>query len=104
MTFDRAFVRSPSTKLKFTAKSSNYPLTYTANLGYYLNLRDLFHLFGYIAVAFFAVSLPHKMIGAELLVCCQIIYLSNCFYKIHSFFFSTVREFGLVTGDWAFFY
>ncbi len=32
MTFDRKIVRSPSAKLKFKAKSNNFPLTYTGNL------------------------------------------------------------------------
>lgn len=42
--------------------------------------------------------------GAELLVSCQIVYLSNCFYTNPSFLFDSIKTFGLVTGGWPIFF
>lgn len=69
-----------------------------------INFIMVSKIIAYIILAVFLVSLPHKMIGSELLVCSQIVYLSNCFYKIPSFEFSTVNNFHLVTGYWSLFY
>jgi hypothetical protein len=39
-----------------------------------------FTILAYIVIGVFVLSLSHKMIGVELLNCCQIAYLSNSFY------------------------
>lgn len=44
------------------------------------------------------MSLGHKLIGAELLACCHAVCLTNYLYRVPSFLFSSVTEFGLVTG------
>jgi hypothetical protein len=49
----------------------------------------------------FVLSLPHKMIGPELMSCCQLVYLSNVLYIEPSFLLSSVQNFRLVTGTWS---
>jgi hypothetical protein len=43
------------------------------------------------------------MIGPELLVSCQMVYLSNCLYQHPSLFSLTIKSFPLITGGWSIF-
>lgn len=54
-------------------------------------------------MALFLVSLSHKMIGPELLVTCQVVYLSKLLYGRATLFSLVIKRFDLVTGGWSFF-
>jgi hypothetical protein len=52
----------------------------------------------------FVMSLPFKMIGVEIICCCQMVYLSMCMYEEKPVVLAEMLgEFGLVTGYWAMF-
>ena len=50
------------------------------------------------------MSLGHKLMGAELMYCCQMVYLTYGFMKKSSFLFSTVKGLKLVSGGWSLFH
>lgn len=78
--FNRSLVRSPQAKLSFNAVSSTYPLIISNYLSQLKSFKVSFTTLSYIIMGVFGLSLTHKLIGAELLICSQIVYLSNCFY------------------------
>lgn len=96
-------VRFPTSALAFFAISDDIPLILSAHLDQYATIETVFGFLGYAALGFFLLSLGHKMIGAELLFCCQMVCLSNYFYRVPSFLFSPVKKLGLVTG-WPLFH
>ena len=64
--FDSKIVRSSisnSTSFPFTAISRNIPLRISNQLSMLATLKYIFDILSYIALALFAVSLVHKMIG-----------------------------------------
>jgi hypothetical protein len=52
----------------------------------------------------FGLSIARKLLGAELLICSQIVYLSNSFYKVPSVYMDPIRNFQSVTGGWSHFF
>ena len=52
--------------------------------------------FGFLGI--FLLSLCHKMIGSELAVSCQMVYLSFALYARPSYLSVALRSFTLVTG------
>ena len=66
-------------------------------------LKFIFEFLAYIALGIFFVSLPHKLIGAELLSSLQIIFLSYSFHSNPSFLLRSIFALNLVTGKWSFF-
>lgn len=104
LSFDSGVIRSPNASLSFSAVSRNAPLIISHHLSEYGTIKLIFGYLALIVLGLFVLSLPHKMIGAELLFNCQLVYLSNAFYARASFLFGSVKDFGLVSGYWSFFY
>ncbi len=98
MHYDSTVVRSPNSSLSFTALSRNEKLIVSNHLSAYSSIMFIFRILSYAALAVFALSLPHKMIGAELLVSCQLVYLSYALYHNPTALIGAVRGFSLVTG------
>jgi hypothetical protein len=90
--------------LSFEAISRNTPLIISQYRDQYKTFKSIFRALSYLVLGLFLLSLPHKMIGAELLFNCQIVLISNALYTRPSFLFNSVKNFGLVSGDWSFFY
>lgn len=84
--------------LVFDAVSDDIPLVISLYLESYIAIKKIFRILGIVAIGLFIVSVSHKLIGAELLVCCQMVCLSNYFYRVASFLFNSVKELGVVTG------
>ena len=51
----------------------------------------------------FLVGLPTKMLGVELLSCCQMSFLSLCLYEKPVFLYTALEGLSLVTGGWSLF-
>lgn len=66
-------------------------------------MNFFFQALSYIVLIIFFLTLPHKMIGPEILVASQIVYLSNCFYSTSSLYSLVTKQFTAVTGGWDFF-
>ena len=102
--FDQQIIESPAINFDFQAVSENMPLIITSYSDSYALSKVIFFYLSIAALIVFILSLPHKMIGAEVLSCCQVVYLSNSFYEKPRFLFSSVKSFQLVTGYWSLFY
>lgn len=98
-----SFVRYPSSSLAFLAVSEDVPLLLSRHLDEFATIETISRVLSYIALAIFLLSLGHKMIGAELLFCCQMVCLTNYLYRVPGFLFSSVKQLGLVTG-WPLFH
>jgi hypothetical protein len=44
-------------------------------------IQTILTALGYISLAIFVLSLGYKMVGAETMTCCQMIYLANVLYS-----------------------
>ena len=80
LSFDSNYIRSPNTSVNFEAVSKTLPLIIITKQEEYQTIKLIFGILGYIAVGIFAVSLGHKMIGAETITCSVLVYLSNVLY------------------------
>lgn len=101
--FNSTAIVSPTASLEFTADSSTQPLVITKNAALIAASAFFFNALSYAALVLFAVSLSHKMIGAEVLSTFQLVYLSNCAYGRVSYFSYTTQDAGWVTGGWPLF-
>jgi hypothetical protein len=104
VSYDTSLIRSPDSFLAFTVQSNTTALILFSKTRELQQITFIFRMLSYIALALFLLSLGHKMIGAELLSSCQLVYLSYCFYQRPSVLFSSLQSFGLVTGYWSLFY
>lgn len=104
LTLNTTFIKYSSVSLAFNAIGRNIPLTISHNLDSNNTIEFIFKILSYMSLALFVLSLSHKMIGAELLLCCQMVYLSNCFNEKSTMIMNTVKSFQMVTGDWSFFH
>ena len=102
--FDQNILRSPSSKISFTVISNDFPLFYSTLIGQLRTIGISFKSLSYAVMGTFVLSIAHKLMGAELLICCQIVYLSISFYKMPPIFLSPLKNFNIVTGDWSFFH
>lgn len=102
VSFDKKYIISPKVTLKFQAVGRNYPLI-ISEISNIKMIKFAFKILSLIILGLFVLSLPHKMIGPELLVCCQIAYISSCLYDSPSLFNLTIKSFGMVTGGWSYF-
>jgi cysteine-rich repeat protein len=91
-------IRYPMSSLVFDAVSDDIPLVISLYLESYIAIKTIFRILGIVAIGLFIVSVSHKLIGAELLVCCQMVCLSSYFYRVAPFLFNSVKELGVVTG------
>jgi hypothetical protein len=79
-------------------------MIYFSKISDYQRITFIFRVLSFIALILFALSLGHKLIGAELLTCCQLVYLSYCFHRDSSVLYGSLQEFRLVTGYWSLYY
>lgn len=98
--FNGTAIVSPPASLDFLADSSTLPLVLTRNPHLISASAFIFQALSYAALVFFALSLSHKTVGAEVISTFQVVYLSNCAYQSLSFFSYTTLEVGWVTGGW----
>ncbi len=101
--FDNNYIRTPSTWFNFTAQSETMPLIIFSLDKEYKISKLIFLVLAYSALALFLLSLAHKMIGAELLTCCQLVYFSICFYNPLTVPFSAIKNHGVIRGYYPFF-
>jgi cysteine-rich repeat protein len=83
LAFNYSLARSPTFTLDFTAHASGEALSYSASTGgssAAVNSGFLFKTISYMTVLLFLLSMPHKLAGAELIVACQVVYLSYGFF------------------------
>jgi hypothetical protein len=93
LTLTSSFIaaRYRDSSLAFPAISNDIPLIVSYYLESYYSIETIFRILSYASLGLFVVSLGHKLIGAELLFCCQLVCLSNCLYRAPSFLFSSVK-------------
>jgi hypothetical protein len=65
-------------------------------------IKFVFRVLSYFALVVFALALPFKMAGCELLVPCQIAYFSYAFFGSPRAYY-TLKSFKLVTGYQSYF-
>lgn len=80
LSYDPSLIRADASTLEFTAAGENSPLLLSEYTNRYIDFSLAFRYLSYSVVAIFVLSLCHKMVGAELVTSCQLIYLSNAFY------------------------
>jgi hypothetical protein len=90
--------------LQFIAKGRNWKLLVSQSTSTKKTLTFFFKVLSYAALGVFLLSLLHKMIGAEFIVSCQVIYFSFAYYEQPTFISSTIRSLQLVTGYRNMFY
>ena len=89
-----------NSSLNFTAISRNEELIIVSEEDI-SKRKTIKFIFTYLSLGFlgvFLLSLPHKMVGAELAVSCQMVYLSFALYPSPSFLSLSLRSFTLVTS------
>lgn len=91
VSFDSAVIISPNATLSFAAVSRTSPLLVSHKMKEYATIKLIFGVLSYIVLGVFLASLPHKMIGAELLLSTQLVYLSNCLYAKPTFLGSSLK-------------
>ena len=101
--YDLTIVDRPASRLSFDVKSNDLKLIVSNKLKEYRQLKFIFGIIAMVALAIFGISLPRKMLGVELLNCCQISFLSLCLYSPQKFIYSALKGLSLVTGEWSFF-
>jgi hypothetical protein len=104
LSFDSAIIRSADITVSFDAVSDTLPLVIIKNQDHLRTINTIFVAISYASLAIFFLSLGHKMIGIEVIINLQLIYLSNAFYKKTYLFLNELRRLHLVTGYWALFY
>jgi hypothetical protein len=103
LNYNQNLVGYQNSVLNFQVISRNIPLIVSYKISSYMTIEYIFDILSYTALGLFIISLGHKMIGAEILLCGQMVYLSNCFNDKSSFMMSSLKSLKLVTGGWSFF-
>ena len=78
--YDPNLIRSSESTFNFTVESQNTQLLFLSNVEIYHLIKMIFRILSFIALAIFIVSLPHKLIGAELMTSFQTVFLSYYLY------------------------
>lgn len=103
LAYDPTIVDRPASQLSFNVKSSlNGKLVISNKLSEYAQIKFIFNIIALIALALFVVSLSRKMLGVELISCCQTAFLSLCLYERPLFLYNTLKGLSFVTG-WSLF-
>ena len=102
LTFDLNIINSQNISLSFVAVSETSPLIISKNMQYYNSVANVVEITCFIVFGIFILSLSHKMIGAELLVCCQTVYLSKSLYSQIPIIISPIKRLQMTTGFWIF--
>ena len=72
-------------------------------LSEYQQAQFIFNIIAWIALALFVVGLPRKMLGVEIINCCQMALLSLCLYGKPIFLYTSLEGLNPVTGGWSLF-
>ena len=80
LAYNLTIIDRPASKLLFKVKSDDVPLTINNKIDEYLQIRFIFGIIAFIALGLFVMALPRKMLGVEILNCCQMTLLSLCLY------------------------
>ena len=100
ISYDQQLATVKNSSLNFTAVSRNEELTLVSEEDI-SKRKTIKFIFTYLSLGFlgvFLLSLCHKMIGAELAVSSQMVYLSFTLYARPSYLLVALRSFSLVTG------
>jgi hypothetical protein len=102
--YNTSIIRSPDSVLTFDAISQSQNLIILSNPQELHISTLIFTALGYLSLAIFVLSLGYKMVGAETVTCCQLVYLANVLYQRQYIFFNEVKQMKMVTGGWFLFY
>jgi len=80
LAYDPTIAQKMPSDLSFTVQSNNTGLIMFYNFEQFDMFQFIFSILSYSVVAAFLLSLPFKMLGVELISCCQIVYFSLCLY------------------------
>ena len=78
-------------------------LVVSNKLGEYQQLSNFFKIIGLIALGLFVFGLPRKMLGVEVLSCCQMTFLSLCLYQKPLLLYTSMKGMNPVSGGWSLF-
>ena len=79
------------------------PLIVSNKLSEYQQIKFIFGIIALISLGIFLIGLPHKMLGAELINCCQMTFLSLCLYERPVLLYTALKGLSPVTGGWSYF-
>jgi len=79
------------------------PLIVSNKLSEYQQIKFIFGIIALISLGIFLIGLPHKMLGVELLNCCQMTFLSLCLYERPVLLYTALKGLNPVTGGWSYF-
>ena len=100
ISYDQDLATIKDSSLNFTAVSRNEELVIASEEDI-SKRKTIKFIFTYLSLGFlgvFLLSLCHKMVGAELAVSSQMVYLSFALYADPSYLSAALRSFSLVTG------
>lgn len=80
LAYDPTIVDRPASQLTFDVKSNDMKLIVSNKLSELKQIKFIFGIIALIALGLFVISLPRKMLGVEMIYCCQIAFLSLCLY------------------------
>ena len=100
VSYDQDLATVKDSSLNFTAVSRNEELVIVSeeDIGRRKTIKFIFACLSLGFLGVFLLSLCHKMIGAELAVSSQMVYLSFALYADPSYISPSLRSFSLVTG------
>ena len=102
LSFDPSIIDSANSTISFTVNSINEPLIFYSNVETLTAIKNIFKVLSLIALVLSVLTIHHKLIGAELMICCQMVYLSLCFYSKPSYLMKSIEAFHLVS-NWSLF-
>jgi hypothetical protein len=79
--FEGRVAKNQQTSLNFDAVSNNMALVITHSLSSFQQIQFIFGILGYVVLGIFLLALPLKMAAVELIVNCQLVYLSRIFFS-----------------------
>jgi hypothetical protein len=102
--YDPAVIESTNSSVDFQAISSNEQLLIMLDhVAQVATIKFLFKVLSWVILGVFLLSLPHKMIGLELLIPCQLVYFSYVFFQQSKTHY-VLKSFKLVTSYRSMFY
>ena len=100
ISYDQQLASVKNSSLNFTAVSRNEELVIKSeeDISKRKTIKFIYQILSYCFLGVFLLSLCHKLIGAELAVPFQMVYLSFALYARPSYLSVALRSFTLVTG------
>ena len=99
-----AIIQNNSLNFKVDSRNEELVLVDEEQREQKAKITFIFRILSYAVLVVFLLSLPHKMIGVELVVSCQIAYFSYVLYANPTYFSSAIPNLILVTGYRTLFY